>query len=93
MNEGSETCRFLQLWITPDRKGHTPQYGSSTYKDSDRLDKLLLILRGTSEPPAFPVSVEPVRGTSDAPSPPPLPPPPPRPYRWRCAGAGQLGQR
>jgi redox-sensitive bicupin YhaK (pirin superfamily) len=32
MNEGAETCRFLQLWITPDKRGHKPQYGSSIYE-------------------------------------------------------------
>ena len=36
MNEGKETCRFLQLWISPDAKGHTPQYGSTIYRKEDR---------------------------------------------------------
>lgn len=27
MNDGDATCRFLQLWITPDARGHKPQYG------------------------------------------------------------------
>ena len=36
MNDGDETCRFLQLWIAPDAKGHTPQYGSTPYLKEDR---------------------------------------------------------
>jgi hypothetical protein len=54
MNEGSETCRFLQLWITPDRRGHKPQYGSSLYDRADRHNRLLQILGGTGAPPAWP---------------------------------------
>ncbi|GLI67664.1 hypothetical protein VaNZ11_011917 [Volvox africanus] len=54
MNEGSETCRFLQLWITPDRSGHKPQYGSSVYNKADRHNRLLQILGGTGEAPAWP---------------------------------------
>eukprot|EP00195_Chlamydomonas_chlamydogama_P006945 CAMPEP_0202890082 /NCGR_PEP_ID=MMETSP1392-20130828/591_1 /ASSEMBLY_ACC=CAM_ASM_000868 /TAXON_ID=225041 /ORGANISM="Chlamydomonas chlamydogama, Strain SAG 11-48b" /LENGTH=281 /DNA_ID=CAMNT_0049573573 /DNA_START=241 /DNA_END=1085 /DNA_ORIENTATION=+ len=54
MNDESETCRFLQLWITPDKKGHKPQYGSSTYDKEDRHNRLLQILGGTAPPPAWP---------------------------------------
>ena len=28
MNDGSKVCRFLQIWLMPDARGHTPQYGS-----------------------------------------------------------------
>ncbi|EFJ46541.1 hypothetical protein VOLCADRAFT_105456 [Volvox carteri f. nagariensis] len=68
MNEGSETCRFLQLWITPDRRGHDPQYGSSTYGKSDRHNRLLQILGGTGSPPAWPhtVNLQSIRLHQDA---------------------------
>ena len=36
MNEDDETCRFLQIWISPASKGHTPQYGSTPYRKEDR---------------------------------------------------------
>ncbi|KXZ45949.1 hypothetical protein GPECTOR_49g533 [Gonium pectorale] len=53
MNDGQGVCRFLQLWITPDRRGHTPQYGSSRYDKADRHNRLLQILGGTGQPPAW----------------------------------------
>jgi redox-sensitive bicupin YhaK (pirin superfamily) len=29
LNEhAAETCRFLQVWLAPDKRGHAPQYGS-----------------------------------------------------------------
>ncbi|GIM07420.1 hypothetical protein Vretimale_11516 [Volvox reticuliferus] len=59
MNEGSETCRFLQLWITPDRRGHKPQYGSSVYDKADRHNRLLQILGGTGASPAWPKTAKP----------------------------------
>ena len=39
MNEGSEICRFLQIWVMPDRRGHKPQYGSSKYTKEDRHNR------------------------------------------------------
>ncbi|KAL4434154.1 hypothetical protein ABPG75_000595 [Micractinium tetrahymenae] len=54
MNDGDKTCRFLQVWITPDRRGHEPQYGSSSYDKADRHNKLLHILGGTGAVPAWP---------------------------------------
>jgi len=53
MNDGDSTCRFLQVWLTPDRRGHKPQYGSSVYSKADRHNRLLHILGGTGEPPAW----------------------------------------
>ncbi len=44
MNEGDEVCRFLQMWIVPDKRGHAPQYGSSVYTKADRHNRLLQIL-------------------------------------------------
>jgi hypothetical protein len=46
-------CRFLQVWLTPDKRGHTPQYGSSQYVKADRHNRLLHILGGTEEAPAW----------------------------------------
>lgn len=48
-----ETVRSLQIWMTPDRKGHTPQYGSSRYTNADRHNKLLLILGGSKQAPTW----------------------------------------
>lgn len=54
MNDHAETCRFIQVWLTPERKGVTPQYGSSRYTTADRHNVLLPILRGSGAPPAWP---------------------------------------
>ncbi len=42
-NEGTEPLRLLQLWIYPDKKGHTPAYGDCTTKLEDRYNKLYKI--------------------------------------------------
>lgn len=47
-------CPQLQVWITPDRRGHEPQYGSSSYEKAERHNKLLHILGGTGAVPAWP---------------------------------------
>ena len=52
-NHDKETVRSLQIWMTPDRKGHTPQYGSNRYTKADRHNKLLLILGGSKEVPSW----------------------------------------
>ena len=52
-NHDKETVRSLQIWMTPDRKGHTPQYGSNRYTKEDRHNKLLLILGGNSPAPSW----------------------------------------
>ena len=36
------------MWITPDKRGHTPQYGSAGFDPEDRHNKLLVLLSGTS---------------------------------------------
>lgn len=40
-NYGSEVLRLLQIWIYPDRPGHTPDYGDHAFEQSDRAGKLL----------------------------------------------------
>ena len=52
-NHDKETVRSLQIWMTPDRRGHTPQYGSSKYTREDRHNKLLLILGGSKAAPSW----------------------------------------
>ena len=42
-----------QTWITPDRRGHAPQYGSAQFAPADRRNRLLHILGGTGAPPAW----------------------------------------
>ncbi len=54
MNDGDKTCRFLQVWLTPDRRGHEPQYGSERYTREDRHNKLLHLLGGTGRVPDWP---------------------------------------
>lgn len=53
MNDSDKTCRFIQVWITPDRSGHQPQYGSSRYTNTDRKNTLLHILGGTGTLPKW----------------------------------------
>ena len=53
MNEKDELTRFLQIWMTPDRRGHKPQYGSSVYSKADRHNKLLQILGGSGAMPSW----------------------------------------
>lgn len=52
-NHDKETVRSLQIWMTPDKKGHTPQYGSNRYTKEDRRNKLLLILGGSKDVPSW----------------------------------------
>ena len=40
-NHGEELLRFLQIWIFPDKKGCTPNYGDFRFKLDDRHDKWL----------------------------------------------------
>jgi redox-sensitive bicupin YhaK (pirin superfamily) len=35
-NQESDPLRFIQLWVVPDAKGHTPQYGSVRFKMDER---------------------------------------------------------
>ncbi len=40
-NFGVEPLRLLQIWIYPDRPGHTPHYGDHTFSPNERAGKLL----------------------------------------------------
>ena len=42
------------MWITPDQRGHTPQYGSADFDPEDRHNKLLVLLSGTGRIPNWP---------------------------------------
>lgn len=57
MNDGDVTCRFLQIWLTPDARGHNPQYGSLMTHPEQRKNVLLAILQGTLPPPAWAVAM------------------------------------
>ncbi len=37
------TTHLLQIWITPDRAGHTPSYEQTRFPDSDKRDRLRLV--------------------------------------------------
>ena len=44
MNDGDVTTRFLQIWLTPDKRGVKPQYGSKTFQPEDRRNRSVLRL-------------------------------------------------
>eukprot|EP00201_Polytomella_parva_P021127 CAMPEP_0175040976 /NCGR_PEP_ID=MMETSP0052_2-20121109/1624_1 /TAXON_ID=51329 ORGANISM="Polytomella parva, Strain SAG 63-3" /NCGR_SAMPLE_ID=MMETSP0052_2 /ASSEMBLY_ACC=CAM_ASM_000194 /LENGTH=256 /DNA_ID=CAMNT_0016303371 /DNA_START=81 /DNA_END=851 /DNA_ORIENTATION=- len=54
MNRSKKTAHIIQTWLIPDRKGHTPQYGQTSYQPSDRADRLLHIISGTKSAPEWP---------------------------------------
>eukprot|EP00882_Tetradesmus_deserticola_P011996 GHRQ01012696.1.p1 GENE.GHRQ01012696.1~~GHRQ01012696.1.p1 ORF type:complete len:263 (+),score=79.74 GHRQ01012696.1:539-1327(+) len=56
MNDHDETCRFIQVWLTPDTKAPgygEPKYGSTRYVKADRHNQLLHMLSGTGTSPAW----------------------------------------
>lgn len=38
-NHGNDTARFLQIWVLPDKKGHTPNYGDYKFDWEERKNK------------------------------------------------------
>ncbi|WML41506.1 pirin family protein [Neobacillus sp. OS1-2] len=40
-NNGEDTARLLQIWILPDRSGHTPNYGDYRFRPEDRHNQWL----------------------------------------------------
>ena len=53
MNDGDATTRFLQIWLTPDKRGVAPQYGSKSFQHGDRHNRLLHLLAGHTPPPQW----------------------------------------
>lgn len=49
-----DTTRFLQVWLTPDKRGVKPQYGSKVFQDRDRRNVLLHLLKGNTPAPEWP---------------------------------------
>jgi redox-sensitive bicupin YhaK (pirin superfamily) len=45
-NMGNTTTRLLQIWILPDSKGHTPNYGELKPRWEDRVDKFMHFVSG-----------------------------------------------
>lgn len=45
-NLGNDTARFLQIWILPDRKGHTPNYGDYKFRWEERKNKWFHMVSG-----------------------------------------------
>ncbi len=43
-NYGKKSARFLQIWLLPDRKGHTPNYGDYKFNWDDRKNRWLQIV-------------------------------------------------
>ena len=43
---GNTTTRLLQIWILPDSKGHTPNYGELKPRWEDRVDKFMHFVSG-----------------------------------------------
>lgn len=54
-NFGKETLRFLQIWILPDKEGHTPNYGDHMFDWNERNNKWLKIASGTDS--EFPIQI------------------------------------
>lgn len=55
-NQGDEELRFLQIWILPDKAGHTPNYGEVKFEFENRRDRWMPIATGSSNR-AFPISI------------------------------------
>lgn len=47
-NEGEQTLRFLQIWIMPDREGHTPNYGDYRFDWNARTNGWLHMVSSRS---------------------------------------------
>lgn len=55
-NLGDSVLRFLQIWIFPDKNGHTPQYGDCRFTWEDRVGTWLPIASGGNNS-KFPIHI------------------------------------
>lgn len=46
-NQGTKPLRFFQMWIVPDERGHTPNYGEQRFAWENRVNKWMTIAVGT----------------------------------------------
>ncbi len=47
-NRGSDELHLVQMWVLPDKKFHTPQYGQVDFTEKDRTETLLRVASGQS---------------------------------------------
>lgn len=47
-NQGSDTLRFLQIWITPDKEDHEPNYGDHRFEWNERTGDWLHMVSSKS---------------------------------------------
>lgn len=52
-NLGNDTARFLQIWILPDAKGYTPNYGEYRFDWESRQGKWLHLVTGNQDNTRF----------------------------------------
>lgn len=48
-NLGNEPLRFIQMWLTPRRRGLTPNYGSAVGSEADRRNQWAHLVSDTAE--------------------------------------------
>ena len=48
-NIGDDKLRFIQMWILPNKKGHTPNYGDKKFIWEERINKWMPIASGNKE--------------------------------------------
>jgi len=53
MNDDTEPTRFLQIWLSPDKRGVEPQYGSREHETEARHNRLLHLLQGNTPAPTW----------------------------------------
>ncbi|MGF6989690.1 redox-sensitive bicupin YhaK (pirin superfamily) [Lachnospiraceae bacterium PM6-15] len=55
-NHGKDMLHFFQIWIFPDKNGHTPNYGDFRFDWNDRKDKWMKIASGDGNS-EFPIQI------------------------------------
>lgn len=56
-NRGDELLRLLQIWILPDKRGYTPNYGDFAFPWEDREGKWLQIVKGNKGQGDAPIQI------------------------------------